>query len=119
MGAVMLNLSKLGILTILMASAAQSAVVINPVPTSITPGMNVGLTFVGQTQASGDAALDGFRARLQSLRSAPDASGRLFVNDTRGTISVMGRTAARRRTGSIFATRYLALVTRAILDRPD
>lgn len=89
-GGIMLNISKLGILSVLMASAAQGAVVINPVPMPIAPGMKVGLAFVGQAQASGDAALDGFRARLQSLRSAPDASGRLFVNDTRGTISVIG-----------------------------
>ena len=79
---------KLGVLCLLMTSAAQGAVVINPLP-PVAPGMKVGLTFVGQAQASGDPAVDGFRARLQSLRPVPDASGRLFVNDTRGTISVM------------------------------
>lgn len=90
MGATMLKICKLSVLGLLMASAAQGAVVINPVPAPIAPGVKVGLTFVGQAQASGDPAIDGFRARLQSLRPAPDASGRLFVNDTRGTISVMG-----------------------------
>lgn len=94
----MLNITKLGFLSVLMASAAQSAVVINPVPAPIASGMKVGLTFVGQAQASGNAAFDGFRARLQSLRSAPEASGRLFVNDTRGTISVIGPNGAPPQT---------------------
>lgn len=85
----MLKAWKLGVLCAMMTSAAQGAVIINPLP-PIAPGVRVGLTFIGQAQASGDPAIDGFRSRLQSLRSVPDASGRLFVNDTRGTISVMG-----------------------------
>lgn len=84
----------LGVLGLLMASAAllpsaaQAAVVLDPVP-PVAPGVRVGLTLLGQAPATGDPAVDGFRSRLQSLRSVPDASGRLFVNDTRGVISVM------------------------------
>lgn len=81
---------RLGLLSLLLASSAQGAVVIDPVPAHILRGVTVGLTFFGQAPASGDPAIDGYRTRLQSLRAAPDASGRLFVGDTRGTIGVMG-----------------------------
>ena len=89
---------KLGLLSILMTSAAQAAVVINPVPAPIAPGIRVGLSFFGQAPASGIAAVDGFRSRLQSLRSISDTTGRLFVNDTRGTISVMAPNGGPART---------------------
>lgn len=78
----------LGIVGLLMASSAQGAVVLDPMP-PIAPGVRVGLTLLGQAPATGDPAVDGFRSRLQSLQSAPDGSGRLFVTDTRGIISVM------------------------------
>lgn len=70
-----------------LASAAQGAVVIDPMP-PVAPGIRVGLSFLGQMPTSGDPAVDGFRTRLQSLRAVPDGSGRLFVGDTRGTIGV-------------------------------
>ena len=78
----------LGLVALLMASGAQGAVVLDPVP-PVAPGMRVGLTLLGRAPATGDPAIDGFRSRLQSLQSAPDGTGRLFVNDTRGIISVM------------------------------
>lgn len=86
---IMARYHLLGMLGLLTASAAQGAVVLDPMP-PVMPGIRVGLTFLGQAPATGDPAIDGFRSRLQSLRSVPDASGRLFFNDTRGTIGVMG-----------------------------
>ncbi len=86
------------LLSLLMPSATQAAVVINPVPTPIALGARVGLTFVGQVPASGDPAVNGFRFRLQSLRTVPDGSGRLFAHDTRGTITVVGRDSGASRT---------------------
>ena len=86
----MMKMGMPGVLALLMASSAQAAVVIDPVPAPIAPGIRVGLSLFGQAPASGIAAVDGYRTRLQQMRSVPDGSGRLFVNDTRGTISVMG-----------------------------
>ena len=73
-----------------LASTAHSAVVMNPVSAPIAAGTKVGLAFFGQAQASGNPAVDGYRTRLQTLQPVKDKSGRLFVNDTRGTISVVG-----------------------------
>ena len=89
---------SLVMLSWLMSSAAQAAVVINPVPAPITSGIRVGLTLVAQVPASGDPAVDGFRSRLQSIRTAPDGSGRLFALDTRGMITVVGRDGGTPRT---------------------
>ena len=89
---------KIALLSVLMTSAAQATVVINPVPAPIAPGIRVSLTSFGQAPASGVAAVDGYRSRLQSLRPVPDTTGRLFVNDTRGTISVMGPNGGTART---------------------
>jgi glucose/arabinose dehydrogenase len=74
----------------LIASAAQSTVVTNPVPAPIAQGVTVGLDFFGQAQTSTNPAIDNFHTRIQSIQPVADASGRLFVNDTRGTISVVG-----------------------------
>ena len=80
----------LGLIAWFAASVAQAAIVTNPVPAPITPGVTVGLTLFGQAQASGDLAIDGFRTRIQQLQPVRDGSGRLFVNDTNGTISMVG-----------------------------
>lgn len=70
------------------AIAARASVVVNPVPAPIAPGLKVGLSLFTQAQQSGNPAVDGFRTRIQSLQPVGDGSGRLFVDDTRGTISV-------------------------------
>lgn len=69
-------------------AAAQASIVINPVPAPIAPGIKVGLSLFTRAQQSGNPAIDGFRTRIQSLQPLNDGSGRLFINDTRGTISV-------------------------------
>ncbi|KQS02856.1 hypothetical protein ASG11_00015 [Sphingomonas sp. Leaf357] len=68
----------------------QAAEVINPVPAPIAPGLKVGLSFFGQAQPSLNPVDDGYYTRIQSLQPVADSSGRLFVNDTRGLISVVG-----------------------------
>ncbi len=88
----------LATLSLFMASAAQAAVVINPVPAPIALGARVGLNFIGQVPASGDPVIDGYRSRLQSLRTVQDDSGRLFAHDTRGTITVIGRNGGAPQT---------------------
>lgn len=75
----------------LLASAAQSAAVLNPVPVPIAPGVTVGLDLFATAPASGNPSVDGFRTRIQSLQPIQDTSGRLYINDTRGTISVVGK----------------------------
>jgi glucose/arabinose dehydrogenase len=77
-------------LSVLIASASHSAVITNPVPAPIAQGVTVGLDFFGQAQTSTNPAIDSFHTRIQSIQPVADASGRLFVNDTRGTISVVG-----------------------------
>ncbi|QJU58914.1 PEPxxWA-CTERM sorting domain-containing protein [Sphingomonas sp. AP4-R1] len=74
----------------LAASTAHAAVVTNPVPAPIAQGITVGLSLFGQAQVSGDPVIDGFTRRIQQLQPVADTSGRLFVNDTRGTISIVG-----------------------------
>lgn len=74
----------------LLASAAPAAIVINPVPAPIAAGVTVGLSLFGQAASSDITPSDGYRTRIQSLQPVTDRSGRLFVNDTRGTISVFG-----------------------------
>ncbi len=70
--------------------AAHAAIVVNPVAAPIALGIKVGLSWFGQAQESRASTADPFRTRLQSLQSVPDGSGRLFVHDTRGIISVLG-----------------------------
>ena len=84
--------AKYGIaaLASLVACTVQATVVINPVQAPIVPGVRVGLSLFGQAQETRPVPSDRNRTRLQGLRSVPDASGRLFVHDTRGTISVVG-----------------------------
>jgi glucose/arabinose dehydrogenase len=86
--------TKAGLLLIALAApqlpAAHAAIVINPVPAPIAPGIKVGLTRFAQAQSTLVAGRDPIRTRLQSLKPVPDASGRIFVHDTRGTIDVIG-----------------------------
>lgn len=73
-----------------LTTTVHASLVIDPVPTPIAPGVRVGLSLFGQAPATSGASLDGYRTRIQSLQPVPDSSGRLFVNDTRGSISVFG-----------------------------
>ena len=77
-----------GLVASLTASTAMASVVINPVPDPIMPGVRVGLSMFGQAPSSNAGIFDGYRTRIQSLQPVADNSGRLFVNDTRGTINV-------------------------------
>ncbi|UAK25766.1 PQQ-dependent sugar dehydrogenase [Sphingomonas nostoxanthinifaciens] len=78
----------LPIAVLAISMTAQASIVVNPVPDPIMPGIKVGLGAFTQAQATGDSAVDGFRTRIQSLQPVSDGSGRLFIDDTRGTISV-------------------------------
>ena len=71
---------------------------INPVPAPIAPGVRVGISLFGQAQETRPVPRDRNRTRLQGLRPVPDASGRLFVHDTRGTISVVGASGGTPQT---------------------
>ncbi|MFZ4109303.1 MAG: PQQ-dependent sugar dehydrogenase [Polymorphobacter sp.] len=85
---------KAGLLLLALATpvlpAAHAAIVVNLVPAPIAPGIKVGLKFFGQAPESRASTADPFRTRVQSLQSVPDGSGRVFVHDTRGIISVLG-----------------------------
>ncbi|WP_174278968.1 PQQ-dependent sugar dehydrogenase [Sphingomonas bacterium] len=59
--------------------------VINPIPTPIGIDARAMLTSFVTAPATGAGSP---ATLIHGLRSAPDGSGRLFVNDTRGTISV-------------------------------
>ncbi|WP_353216412.1 PQQ-dependent sugar dehydrogenase [Sandarakinorhabdus sp.] len=72
----------------LLAAAAGAAVVTNPVPAPIAPGITLRLTPFGQSLPAPGTQFDGFRTHIHALKPVPDASGRLFIVDTRGTISV-------------------------------
>lgn len=79
----------LGILVAaILTTAGRPAVVVNPVPAPIAPGMGVSISLFGQAPATSDPQQTGFSARIQSLQSPRDGSNRLFVNDTAGTINV-------------------------------
>ena len=64
---------------------ASAAVVVNPVEAPITFGIGVRIANFVTVPATGPARN---RANAQSMRAANDGTNRLFVNDTRGTISV-------------------------------
>lgn len=65
-----------------LAANAQAAVVLDPVMQAIAPGIGVRLSpFVTAPGLYGPAS-------VQSMRAVADGSNRLFVNDTRGVISV-------------------------------
>jgi hypothetical protein len=78
--------------------AAQATVVVNPVPAPIAPGITLGLSLFGQAQTTRPVPSDRYRTRLQGLQPVPDAFGRLFVHDTRGTIRVVGASGGRPQT---------------------
>jgi glucose/arabinose dehydrogenase len=67
------------------ASPAIAAVVINPVPEPIPLGLGVRIANFVTAPATGPARNS---ANIQSMRAVKDGTNRLFVNDTRGTISV-------------------------------
>ncbi len=69
-------------------AAAQASIVINPVSAPIASGIKVGLSLFTRAQPTGSLASVGYQTLIQSLRPLNDGSGRLFINDTRGTISV-------------------------------
>ena len=71
-------------------SPTSAAIVLNPVPTPIAPGKTVRLDFFTRAPVSRFPVTDGFYTRIQSLQSSPGASGRKFITDTRGLISVVG-----------------------------
>ena len=69
----------------LFASPAGAAVVVNPVPTPIAFGLSASLApFVTAPATSAGVP----QTLIHGLKPSPDGSGRLFINDTRGTISV-------------------------------
>lgn len=74
----------------LLAAASEAAVVTNPVPAPIAPGVTLRLSHFGQAQSTAGTPFDGLCARVHAMKPVPDASGRLFIVDTRGTISVTG-----------------------------
>lgn len=67
------------------AGPAPAAVVLNPVAQPIMPGIGVRLSPFVTAPATGPV---GNAANIQSMRAVKDGSDRLFVNDTRGVISV-------------------------------
>jgi hypothetical protein len=74
------------ILTILIATRGHTQIA-DPIPASISEsGLALELVdFVEIPASSASKPL----ARINLLREAPDASGRLFVNDLRGTLHVI------------------------------
>lgn len=77
-------------ITSLVAFAAQATVVTNPVPAPIARGLTVGLNLFGQAPHTNLSPSVARRTLLQSVQPVGDASGRLFMHDTRGLISVVG-----------------------------
>lgn len=62
---------------------AQAAVVVDPVPAKILPGLTVGIeSFLTIPPSSGGLP----STRIQYVTPAGDGSGRIFVNDQRGTL---------------------------------
>lgn len=77
---------------LLPAATASAAVVLDPVPTPIGSGLGVGLSRFVTAPAS--APIGTMRSLVQGMRSLNDGSNRLFVNDTRGLISVTSTAGA-------------------------
>jgi glucose/arabinose dehydrogenase len=77
------------------ALPASAAVVIDPVVQPIALGLGVRIAPFVTIPAT---AATGSRAAIQSMRSLGDGSDRMFVNDTRGTISVTTRAGAQPST---------------------
>lgn len=82
-----------GVAALLLPSAgASAAVVLDPVPLTIGSGLGVGVSrFV---TAPATTPLGSMRALVQGMRSVNDGSNRLFVNDSRGLISVTSSAGA-------------------------
>ena len=66
-------------------SPVTAAVIVNPIPQPISQGLSVRIAPFVRAPATGQPRN---LASIQSMRAVKDGSDRLFVNDTRGTISV-------------------------------
>jgi len=77
---------------LLPTAGTVAAPVLDPIPQNIAPGLTVGLSRF--LTAIPTAPLGSMRSLVQGLRSVNDGSDRLFVNDTRGLISVTSTAGA-------------------------